>query len=201
MTARIVGDLSRLPSAGFRQHGLWFWAGAGFMLIEGVGFLLAFAAYVYLMNGAVQWPLTDRAPDLFWGSLGAAVFLGSLLPNAFVSHAARRRDLTATRRWTLVMALLGVAILVIRGFEFGHLNTRWDQDAYGSIVWALVLIHTVHLITDFLDTAFLTVFLFTHPVDTERFSDVDDNAGYWAYIALFWLPTYALVYWAPRWAP
>ena len=55
--------------------------------------------------------------------------------------------------------------LVIRAFEFAHLNTRWDQDAYGSVAWTLMLLHTTHLITDFVDTVFLAVFLFTHRVD------------------------------------
>ena len=72
---------------------------------------------------------------------------------------------------------------------------------FGSIVWGLILLHTVHLVTDFLDTLFLCVFLFTHSVDNERFSDTDDNAGYWAFIVLTWLPYYLLIYWAPRWAP
>ncbi|WP_374471792.1 heme-copper oxidase subunit III [Phenylobacterium sp.] len=201
MSPRIVGDLSHLPTAGFRSHGLWWWAGAGFMLIEGAGFLLAFAAYVYLMNGSTQWPLDAPPPDLLWGTLGTAVFLASLVPNAWASNAARRRDLPAARRLAVAMTAIGAAILAIRALEFTHLNSRWDQDAYGSVTWALILIHSVHLITDFLDTFFLTVFLFTHPVDTERFSDVDDNAGYWAYIVVFWLPTYLLIYWAPRWAP
>jgi len=201
MTARIVGDLSRLPAAGFRSHGLWYWAGCGFMLIEGAGFLLAYASYIYLMNGATQWPLDAAPPDLLWGTLSAVIFAASLLPNALASKAARRRELAATRRLSVVMTLIGIGLLVLRGVEFAHLNTRWDQDAYGSVTWALLLLHTVHLITDFLDTFFLTVFLHTHPVDTERFSDVDDNAGYWAYIVVFWLATYALIYWAPRWAP
>lgn len=201
MTGKIVGDLSGLPASGFRQHGLWFWAGAGFMLIEGTAFILAAAAYLMLMGEAEQWPLVDRAPDLLWGTLALAVFLGSLAPNFLVSHAARKRDLAATRRWSVAMTVLCAVLLVLRAIEFGHLNTRWDQDAYGSIVWALILLHTVHLVTDFIDTFFLTVFLFTHPVDNERFSDTDDNAGYWAFIVFFWAAYYVLIYWAPRWAP
>ena len=201
MRRRVVGDLSQLPSAGFRSHGLWFWAGMGFMAIEGAGFALACAAYVYLMNGAEQWPLDGRAPDLLWGTLFTAVVLASSIPNRILSKAARRRDLAATRRWALVLLLVTAAALALRGFEFPHLNTRWDADAYGSIVWALMLLHTVHLLTDFLDTSFLTLFLFTHRVDTERFSDTDDNCAYWEFVVLTWLPIYALVYWAPRWAP
>ena len=199
MTARVVGDLSRLPTAGFRGHGLWFWATLGFLGIEGTGFALACVAYIYLMGGAAQWPLSGVAPDLFWGTAQTVLLVGSLVPNAMLSRAARRRQARPTQILGVVLALFNALALVIRAFEFPHLNARWDLDAYGSIVFALMLLHTVHLLTDFVDTSFLTVFTFTHPLDTERFSDVDDDCTYWAFVVACWIPIYLLVYWAPRW--
>jgi cytochrome c oxidase subunit 3 len=198
---RIVGDLAETPTSGFGHHSLWFWGALGFMAIESAGFALAAGAYLYLMNRATQWPLSSSPPDLFWGGAITVLMLASLVPNAFMSRAARRRDHQRTKLWAVVVAMLNALAIVLRGVEFNHLNTRWDQDAYGSVVWALMLLHTVHLLTDFVDTAALTGFLFTHPIDDERLSDVDDDAVYWAFVVLTWLPIYALVYWAPRWTP
>jgi heme/copper-type cytochrome/quinol oxidase subunit 3 len=198
---RIVGDLAGLPTVGFRMHGLWGWGAMGFMTIESAGFALAAAAYLYLMALAPQWPLESRPPDLTWGTAQTVLLLASLVPTAVLSRAARRRDHPAPRRWAVIVALLNALSLVIRAFEFPHLNTRWDLDAYGSATWALMLLHTLHLVTDFIDTALLTVFLFTHGVCDERFADTDDDAVYWTYVVLSWLPIYALVYWAPRWVP
>ena len=31
-----------------------------------------------------------------------------------------------------------------------------------------------------------------------RFSDVSDNAFYWDFVVLSWLPIYFLIYWVPR---
>ena len=201
MSDRVVDDLSRLPAAGFRSHGLWFWAGLAFMLMEGTAFLLAGATYLYLMNGAAQWPLSDRPPDLAWGTAQTALLLLSLWPTVMLCRAARRRELGPTRRWAIAVFAINALAMVIRGFEFTHLNTHVDEDAYGSITWAMMLLHTTHLVTDFVDTLFLTVFLFTHSVDTERFSDVDDDGVYWGFVVLTWVPIYLLVYWAPRWLP
>ena len=201
MSRKVVGDLSKLPASGFRSHSMWYWAGAGFMLIESAGFALAAAAYLYLMQIAEQWPLVSPPPQLVWGTVQTLVLLASLYPNALLSKAARRRDKLATRQLALVMAAFGVAAVAVRGLEFTSLNTRWDLDAYGSITWALIWLHTLHIVTDFIDTAFLAMFLFTHPIDNERLSDVDDNCVYWTYVVLTWLPLYALVYWAPRWVP
>jgi heme/copper-type cytochrome/quinol oxidase subunit 3 len=194
-------DLSTLPATGFRSHGLWFWAGMAFMLMEGAGFALACAAYAYLMNGADQWPLDGRPPALFWGSAMTVLLLGSLIPNGAASRAARRRDLAGARRWAAAMSGIAVAAMVVRAIEFGRLHARWDFDAYGSVVWALILLHTLHILTDAIDTLGLTVFLFTHPVDDERFADVDDNAAYWSFVVAAWVPVYLLIYWAPRWSP
>jgi cytochrome c oxidase subunit 3 len=201
MSVRVIGDLSHLPASGFRSHGMWSWAGAGFMLIEGAGFLLAIAAYLYVMAGANQWPLSNLAPDLLWGTVNTVLMLASLWPNYLISRAARKRDLAAVRPLAVLITLIAIAVLTLRAVEFAHLNTRWDRDAYGSVVFALMAMHTTHLITDFGDTFFLAVFLHTHPVDNERLSDTDDNAGYWAFIVAFWVPLYLLVYWAPRWSP
>ena len=201
MNARIIGDLSKLPTTGFRTHGLWFWAAMGFMGIEGAGFALACASYVYLMSHAEQWPLYGAPPALLWGTLQTALLLASVPPTLILSRAARRRDVPRTQFWAVVLQAMNTLGLVIRGFEFAYLNARWDHDGYGSIVWALMLLHTTHLITDFIDTGFLTIFLFTHKVTTSRLSDVDDDCVYWLFVVFTWMPIYALVYWAPRWSP
>ena len=198
MTPRIVGDIAGLPASGFRSHSLWGWAAMAFMLMEGTAFALAGGAYIYLMSGAARWPLEGPPPDLFWGTLMTVLLLASLVPTYALSRAARRRDLGPTRRWAVIVFLLNAAALVIRAFEFPHLNVRWDQDGYGSITWAMMALHTTHLVTDFVDTLFVTLLLFTHTVDSERYSDVDDDAVYWAFVVLTWVPIYLLVYWAPR---
>ena len=87
---------------------------------------------------------------------------------------------------------------MLRAFEFTTLNERWDATAYGSILWAIMLIHTIHLATDWYDSLPLAALLFLRETDGRRFSDVEDNATYWNFVALSWLPLYALVYWLPR---
>ena len=198
MTQNVVGDLSKLPATGFRTHGLWGWATLGFMAIEGTGFALAGGAYLYLMSSGRHWPLEGDPPDLLWGSLMTGLLLASLVPNFIISRAARRRQAGPTQRWAVILFLFNAAAIALRAIEFPHLNTRKDQDGYGSIVWALMLLHTTHLVTDFLGTCVLTIILFTHPIEIERFTDVDDDAVYWAFVVAAWVPIYLLIYWAPR---
>src|SRR3954469_9876347 len=99
MSERIIGDVSKLPTSGFRTHGLWFWAAMGFMGIEGAGFALACSAYIYLMSHAEQWPLYGRPPDLLWGTLQLVVMLASVPVTLVLSRVARRREKRPTQVW------------------------------------------------------------------------------------------------------
>jgi heme/copper-type cytochrome/quinol oxidase subunit 3 len=67
------------------------------------------------------------------------------------------------------------------------------------VVWFLLGLHTTHLLTDVADTIVLTALMFTrHGFNGRRFSDVTDNAFYWDFVILSWLPIYFLIYWVPR---
>lgn len=200
MTPRIVGDVSTLPTFDFGPRNLIWWGTSGFMLIEGMGFILAIGAYFYLYGRAPEWPPGGtRPPDLLWGTLFTVVLLASLIPNLWACKLARRLDQRRTKLAVAIMVAFAAATLVLRAFEFPNLNCRWDHTAYGSIVWALMLLHTTHLVTDAADTLGLRYFMsIEKQLDGERFVDVDDNANYWNFVVLSWLPIYAVVYWAPR---
>jgi heme/copper-type cytochrome/quinol oxidase subunit 3 len=74
----------------------------------------------------------------------------------------------------------------------------WDRDAYGSIVWLVLGLHTTHIVTDLIDTLLLAVLMFVGPVEERRFIDVEENCVYWNFVVLAWLPIYGVIYWAPR---
>ena len=87
---------------------------------------------------------------------------------------------------------------MIRIFEFQSLNVWWDSNAYGSAVWTLLGLHTAHLVTDLVDSLVLTVLMFTGPLTETKLVDVSENALYWYFVVLSWLPIYAVIYIAPR---
>lgn len=195
----IVANLSDLPaSASGARHLVW-WGNIGFMAIEGTGFALAAAAYLYLATQASAWPPAgDRPPDLMWGVIFTAGLLLSAIPNLWVLRCARAKDTCGVRIGVAAMAVIGAALLVPRGFEFAHLRVSWDTDAYGSAVWLLMVLHTSHVVTDWGDTLVQAVWLWTHQVGDDQFADVEDNSNYWTFVVVTWLPVYALLYWLPR---
>jgi heme/copper-type cytochrome/quinol oxidase subunit 3 len=170
----------------------------GFMALEGMGFAIAIGAYLYLYAVNTDWPIGSAPPDLWPGSVETLVYLLSIIPNEMTNRAALRQDLAKVRMGLTVMSLIGIVLLVLRGFEFAHLNTRWDNSAYGSIVWLILGLHTTHLATDLGDTIVLAVLMFTSHAKPRRFSDVTDNVFYWNFVVLAWVPLYVLLDWVPR---
>lgn len=196
---RIVGDLSELPQSVFSWRSIIWWGVFGFMLIEGTAFVLAGGAYLYLIGVNETWPPQPIAPpDLLWGSVLTLGLVASVAPNLWLEKRSHAHDERAVRMGTLLMVVIGLALTAVRAAEFPHLNVRWDQNAYGSVTWLLIVLHTAHLITDLLDTMVVCVWLFTHEVGPDQFSDAADNCAYWNFVILSWLPIYGLIYLAPR---
>jgi heme/copper-type cytochrome/quinol oxidase subunit 3 len=193
-----VLDISTLPTFAFGHRSPMWWGTMGLMLIEGTVFALAIMAYFYLRSHASAWPMSRFPPELIWGNINTAVMLGSLVPNYFAKKAAERLDLHGVRLWMVVCLLFSLVFLGVRVLEFTALNTRWDSNAYGSAVWMLMGLHTTHLVTDAYDSAVLTTLMFTGPLEGKRFVDVSENAAYWYFVVLSWLPIYAVIYWGAR---
>lgn len=196
---RFVGDASRLPDYGFGARSTTWWGVVGFMAIEGAAFALGFAAYFFLMAQEKQWPASAPSPDLLWGTATLLLLLLSEIPNVWVKRAAEARDLGRVRIGLVTMSLIPLAIFITRGFEYDHLNIGWDRNAYGSITWALLLMHTVHLVTDWVDTLVLAALMHTrHSEEDRRFVDTSENALYWHFIVGSWVLVYLVLYWVPR---
>jgi cytochrome c oxidase subunit 3 len=199
MKQSVVLDLSKLPPHGLGTASLTWWGTLAFMLIEGTGFALSIVVYLYLMSLAAHWPLNAPLPDLLPGTALTALLVASLLPNILIARWARQQNLVKVRIGLIIMSLLGLAPLIIRIFEFPAMHVSWDQNAYGSIVWVMLGLHTTHIITDLIDTLVLTCLMFSrHGDNPRRYGDVSDNAMYWNFVVATWLPMYICLYWVPR---
>jgi cytochrome c oxidase subunit I+III len=197
-TRRTV-DVAALPGHAFGHQGLIWWGTIGFMVIEGSMFVIAIVAYFYLRLRVSDWPPSLPNPDLGPGTLNLLVAIAGCGPAALAKRAAEKFDLPGVRLWLTVLTLAGFATVAIRVFEYPALNCWWDDNAYGSIAWLLLSMHTVHIATDAVDSAVLTALMFSNSISAPRFVDVSENSVYWYFIVLWWIPIYLTIYFAPRW--
>jgi cytochrome c oxidase subunit III len=199
MSARRTIDVSHLPTYAFGHRALTWWATWSMIFMEGTMLIVFFISYFFLRTRVTNWPPgVMRQPDLLWGTVNLGIILASAVPNQFAKKAAEKLDLRGVRLWMIVTFLFALAFSVVRIFEFRALNCWWDDNAYGSIVWANMVFHTTHLLTDMVDTVVLIVLMFTGPVEGKRFVDVSENSIYWDFVVVMWVMVYAVIYLGPR---
>jgi cytochrome c oxidase subunit 3 len=195
---RIALDVSVLPDVVFGHRSLIWLGTVGMMAIEGTMFAIVIASYFYLRTRTTDWPPGVSNPALTFGTLNLIVFLLSGFPNQWTKKAAEKGDARKSRIGLLIMSGVAVANMALRVFEFPSLNCGWDSNAYGSAVWMLLGLHTVHLVTDAFDTFVLTALSFRDPIEGRRFMDISENGEYWYFVLLTWVPIYFVIYIAPR---
>jgi heme/copper-type cytochrome/quinol oxidase subunit 3 len=195
---RLTLDVSALPDHAFGHQGLIWWGTVGFMVIEGSMFAMALITYFVLRTRVTEWPPSLPDPDATIGTVNTVLMLASLVPNQLTKTAAEKYDLRKVRWLLLVCLAFGIAFVVLRAFEFASLNCSWNSNAYGSIVWTLLGLHTVHVVTDVGDSSVLAALMFTAHAEPKRFVDVSENALYWYFVVASWIPIYLVIYFAPR---
>lgn len=204
MSERVLAktlDVRHLPDHAFGTRSVLWWGTLGIIAIESTVFILSIASYFYLQGNETQWPPPGTGnPGLFWPTVTTIILLVSLFPNEMVKKASEEQDLKKVRLWIVIADLFALAFVFARVFEYKNLGVSWDSNAYASITWTLLSLHTLHLATDLLDTFILTAMVFTHHgEEPKRMVDVNENAFYWYFVVVAWIPIYLVLYWSPRW--
>ncbi|HKO14783.1 MAG TPA: hypothetical protein VJU87_01035 [Gemmatimonadaceae bacterium] len=196
---RAVGDLSLLPTVTFGSRSLMWWGTLGFMVIEGWTLALIVAMYFYLRQNYDAWPpLHTPAPGIAVATWNLAVMLVSCVPAFLAARAGKRLDRGAARIWVTVLALFGLATVILRWYELWALNVRWDTNAYGTAAWTIVGVHATLLLLDVADTIGLSLFYWIGRSPVKMLSDTNDNSFYWYFTVGVWIPLYVIVYLGPR---
>jgi cytochrome c oxidase subunit 1/cytochrome c oxidase subunit I+III len=195
-------DVSQLPDVAIGPSALFWWATVGLMLIEGTTFAISIATAIYLRLTVTDWPPpTIPPPDLRWGIAGLVLILLSCLPLRAADKLAARGNLEDCRRIsTLLEVALGISVLfvAVRFMEFSGTHCKWNSNAYGSIVWTILGLHLLELIAAFFENVVMAAVLRIGPVEHKQLLDVRGCAIFWYFLALGWIPLFAVVYLYPR---
>lgn len=191
-------DVSRLPTVAFGSKDIAWWGTIGYMLIEGTTLALCAASLLYLRQNFEAWPpLGTPRPDRLIPAINMALMLVSNIPAWFTDRAARRLDKRGARAGLVVLSLFAIAFVVLRWYELRALNTRWDSNAYGSVVWTTLGFHATLLVVEAAEVIGMAAALFKTQLKARFVSDVSDGVSYWYFITLVWVPLYLLVFILP----
>jgi cytochrome c oxidase subunit III len=197
LTNRVI-DVSDLPNVAFGRKNVTWLANVFYMMIEGTMFALVIAAYFYLRTRSTDWPPVNLPPDLSFGIANSVLFLISVWPARWVQIKSPRRDLPAVRLGLIILSLFGIVCIGVRVFEFVHINCRWSDNAYASVVWVLLGLHSGHLVTEWIETLVLLGVSFTDKMEGTRLADVAINSDYWYFVVVSGIIVNFVIYGATR---
>jgi cytochrome c oxidase subunit 3 len=195
MSAPELLDVSGLPTYAFGRRDPRWLAVLLLIAIEATVFGLMIFAYFYTRNRLEVWPPTAPGPREL--SFGAAILV-PLFVSMWTAHrvnlCAYVADLQGARRWLLVTTILSATALLLRAVEISGLPFRWDSNAYGSLFWGVLALHTMHLIAGNIENALFLALLYRGPIEKKHLVDLEVNGIYWYFVVISWLPLYAIFY-------
>lgn len=197
MRARPRIDVSSLPTLAFGPRSPLWWGVASMLAIETTILALLAVTYYYLRGNEAVWP-PGGAPPVGPATAGLFLMFLSVLPMIKVHlETGKTRRLKTMRFWLIVSMAIGLLALGFRIAEFGELPFRWDHHAYGSIVWALLGMHAIHLLASSGENILFVALLFKGPVEEKHLLDLRLNAMYWYFVVAWGLAVYLLIYLDP----
>lgn len=200
MKRRPVADVAVLSDHAFSHHAPIWWGNLLMIFIEGAAFAMLAASYFYIRRNFDAWPPPrTMLPDLGVSSLNLLLLLVSAAPFWNAARLARRHESPGVVGvWLMIGVAFGLAAIVLRGFEFAALHTRYDSNAYGSITWTILFVHLMHLVAGTIETFLIGLVMFVGPVEKKHYTDATVMAVYWYFIVISWVALYGIVFVAPR---
>lgn len=195
-----VIDASELTrTASDSRHPL-IWGFMGMIAIELTVFTCLAVSYFYLKMSSDAWPPHPLPyPKLLLPTINTVLLIAS----SFVMHWADGKIRAGEERKLAIGLTLGVlmatAFIVLKYVEyFIQKDYRWNDHAYGSIVWTIVGFHSAHVISVALKTVIVAALAWRSYFSQEWRLAITANGFYWHFVVAVWIPLYVILYWSPR---
>jgi cytochrome c oxidase subunit 3 len=136
----------------------------------------------------------------FWlPTINTALLLSSGVTLTIAHHALRAGHRGTTVLWMWATVLLGLAFLIVQGYEYFHaytgMNLKLTSGAYGSTFFMLTGFHGFHVLIGMLMLLFITLRLMKGHFTPNRHFGFEGAAWYWHFVDVVWLFLYTLIYW------
>jgi heme/copper-type cytochrome/quinol oxidase subunit 3 len=190
-----VQSIHRRPTETRRgEIGMWLFIGTEAML-----FALLLFAYFYLGASKPQWPLEEDPPY----SLALTLLAILVVSSAIAEWGKRGIAKNQTGRLKIGLGLtllLGAAFIVVQIFEYRrHLKQlRPDENAYGSIFYAITSLHFAHVVLGLALLLFVFARALAGHFSSQRHVAVKNATLYWHFVDLVWIFVVAVVYLSPQ---
>jgi cytochrome c oxidase subunit 3 len=170
--------------------GVMIWLGSEVMFFSGL-----FAAFFTIRaNAKGVWPPPGTHLDV----LRAGFFTLVLVASSFTMQKAvfdvewRRRR--SARIWVGVTLVLGAAFLLNQVYEWGHITTRADTNAYGSLFFIMTGLHGLHVFLGLVAMLFLLGRMKGRSGDPGELAAFQGISYYWHFVDIVWIGLYSCLF-------
>ena len=202
---RRVLDVSKLPNTAMGSRAPVWWGNTLLMFIESTTVMLLLVSYFYLRRNFTQWPppqpnafppLFRPVPDLMIPLVESVLLLLSMLPMYLTNRAARLNSSKGVKTGLVILFAITLVAIALRFMEMrsSHLKFRWDDNAYGSLVWTILGLHLTYLLGAAAEFFIIGLWIFRHDLDPKHGLDVTLMGIYWYWTVATWVLCFATVY-------
>jgi cytochrome c oxidase subunit 3 len=199
-------DVSGLPDYGFDSRSPVWWGNLLMIFIESTTILLLLASYFYCWRNEPKWPppmanqpsWDQPFPSFRASTANLIIMLTTCIAVFWTDKAARRIEQKKVVIGLWFMFVVSIMTMVLRFYEFPGLRFHWNDNAYASIVWAVLVLHFTYLLLAFGEFFIMALWLVFHKLDMHRAHDVTLAGGGWYWIAGMYVLIYLVIYVSPR---
>jgi cytochrome c oxidase subunit III len=201
-------DVSTLPSEAFDEASPLWWGNLLLIFIETTTIALLIAIYYYLRMNFGEWPppkvdvfpvLYHPVPDLGAATLNVLILAASCALMYWTDQRARELNRPKTLLGVVAMFIISIVSLILVRYELYAVKFWWNDNAYGSIVWAILIMQWVYVLAGTGEFLVMGAWIATKGLDEKHALDVTLAGGYWFWVSGTGVLLYFVVFWSPRW--
>lgn len=192
-TGAIVHSIE--PPTGISTGKLGMWV---FLVSEIMFFTGLIGSYIVLRLGSAGWPVPGETLNTGLLAVNTWVLITSSLTMASALNAAQQGRKAALRRFLLLTALLGLAFLGIKGYDYLHLWHRGftlSSSLFGSCYFLLTGFHALHVLSGVIVLAALLAAAGRPILSQTTVGRVECSGLYWHFIDIVWVILFASLCW------
>jgi len=174
--------------------GIWCFLASEVMLFGGL-----FSAYILLRTGASVWPNGSDILNVPLATLNTMVLITSSVTMVMAWASLALKNISKFRVYMGITVLLGIAFLVIKGFEY-HAKISHHHfpstDNFYATYFVLTGLHGLHVIGGLIvNTYFLFPGSKMWKTNPDQFTGRIEAAGlYWHFVDLVWIFLFPVLY-------
>ena len=174
--------------------GIWCFLASEVMLFGGL-----FSAYIMLRTGTTDWPHGSSLLNVPLATLNTLVLITSSVTMVMSWASLAMKDLKKYRMYMALTILLGLAFLVIKGFEYAHKFEHHhfpSTNTFYAIYFTLTGLHGLHVLGGILvNLYFLGPGSALWKTNPDQLTGRVECAGlYWHFVDLVWIFLFPVLY-------